>query len=118
MANNLTVKPKTFMLIAGEASGDLLAAELVAAATTSNVPPWQGGNTYTRTFSWGFTLSYHMAGLQPDTVKRPAKPTARSCHNWLSQPSAIRHSTGLKARHVTARAGGPGSPCTKNSQAL
>ncbi len=28
---NKTVKPKTFMLIAGEASGDLLAAELVAA---------------------------------------------------------------------------------------
>jgi hypothetical protein len=108
------MKPKTFMLIAGETSEDLLAA----ASTTSNVPPLQGGNTFTRTLSWGFTPSYHIAGLQPETAKRLAKPTARSCHNWLSQPSVIRHSTGLKARHVTARAEGPGSPCTKNAQAL
>jgi hypothetical protein len=116
------VKPKTFMLIAGEASGDFLAAELAAASTISNVPPLQGGNTFTRTFSWGFTPSYHIAGLRPETetetVKRLAKPTDRSCHVWLSRSSTIRHATGLKARQVTARAKGPGSPCTNNSQAL
>jgi lipid A disaccharide synthetase len=109
------VKPKTFMLIAGEASGDLLAAELVAASTTSNVPPLQGGNTFIRTFSWGFTPSYHIAGLQPETetLKHMTRQTPTPYQQFAEHVEK-----GLKARHVIARAKGPGSPFTKNPQAL
>jgi len=91
------VKPKSFMLIAGEASGDLLAAEFSLAPIPLQVSPLQGGNYFIRTFSWAFSPSFNISGFQP----------GRSGQN-----------KGLKAQQVIARAEGPGTPSPQFSPAL
>lgn len=99
--------------------------DLPAACTMLNVPPLQGGDFMFRTFSWAFSPSYNMAGFQPNVGKGPVKrngPARRADHvkqiARSRQQPADRHITGLQARHVIARAGGPGTTTTTILPAL
>ena len=80
---------------------------------TPNVPPLQGGDIFGCSFTWGFTPGFNMTGLQPESGNGPIKRTVRSYQRFINRPSP-----GLKARHVIARAEGPGKPPPQIPQAL